>query len=729
MIRKLILGILIILASSPESSAGSDDGTTVRPKIGIALAGGGARGLAHIGVLQWLEEHRIPVGYIAGTSMGALVGAYYATGHTPAQIRKVIREMDWDDILRGIPSYRNLSFRRKEDRFAFPNALELGLRKGIRLPAGLNSGHKIGLMFDRLGIPYYDIKTFDELPIPFRCVATDVLAPKSVVFKEGPLSEALRATMAIPGIFAPVEINGVWYADGGILNNLPVDVVKEMGADIVIAVHPGRPPAGPDSVNSLIGIVDRSADIMILENENRSLRIADIVLAIDLGKFSGLDFKAGESIADLGYKAMERKAPLLEGLALDEEAWRQYIKQRSARIKEEPPTPAQLEVEGTRGEATSAITRRFTASIGKPLNESSIETELARIAGWGRYDSLSYSVLRAGERNALKIQAREKQHGPPFINVGLDINGSETDDIKFTIYGRLTMLDIGGYGSEWRTDVGVGSSSQFCTEFYKPLGSQGWFLAPRAYHKSRQSNLYEHQSRLARYRINETGAGLDLGFGFGRFAELRAGYDIGRVNATIDVGNPLLPAPAGRRSAASLRWAYDARDSVPVPRSGTGVRTEMEWVTASPGAAHSFPKLQMEVRFFQPVLKKSSLFLVAGGGTAFGREIPFAEKFKLGGPLRLGALGLDEIRTNQYAFSAAGFLHEAFPLPMLLGGKVYAAAWYEAGKAWEAPDFRGLNHTGSAGLAIETGLGLLFFGGSIGEGGRHNLYFVLGRLF
>jgi NTE family protein len=729
MIRKLILRILLVLAAAPASSAGSNDGTAVRPKIGLALAGGGARGLAHIGVLQWLEEHRIPVDYIAGTSMGALVGAYFATGNTPAQIRKVIREMDWDDILRGLPSYRNLSFRRKEDRSAFPNALELGLRKGIKLPAGLNSGHKIGLILDRLAIPYYDIKTFDELPIPFRCVATDLLKPKSEVFKEGSLSEALRATMAIPGIFAPIEINGVWYADGGIINNLPVDVVKEMGADIVMAVLPGRPPVSAETINSLLGIVDRSADIMILENEARNLRIADVALLIDLGKFTGSDYRAGEAIADLGYKAVEMQAPLLKGLALDEVAWQQYIHQRNARIKTGNPWPDQVEVDGTRGEATNVIAHRFASSIGKPLNERAVETELSRITGWGRYDSLSYSVLRNGDRNELKIKVREKQHGPPFINVGFEINGSEADDIRFTINGRLTMLDIAGYRSELRTDIGVGSSTQFCTEFYKPLGNQGWFLAPRAYHKSLQSNLYEHQSRLAHYRINTTGAGLDLGFGFGRFGEVRAGYDIGHVNAEVRVGNPLLPALEGRQGVASLRWTYDARDRVPVPHSGMEIRSAMEWVTASPGAAHSFPKLQMEVRFFQPVLKKSSLFLVASGGTSLGREIPIADEFTLGGPLRLGALGLDEIRTNQYVFSAAGFLREIFPLPTLLGGKISAAAWYETGKAWEAPDYPGLNHVGSAGLVIDTALGPLFLGGSIGEGGRHKFLFLLGRLF
>jgi len=191
-----------------------------RPKIGVALQGGGAKGLAHIGVLQWLEDHHIPIDYVAGTSMGGLVGGLYATGHSPAEIQRIVNTVDWNSVLSGAIPYRDLAFRRKEDLRAFPNGMELGLKQGLQPPGGLNSGQSVRFIIDRNVLPYSDGRSFDQLPIPFRCVATDLVSGKPVVFQNGSLSDALRATMSIPGVFSPVKQDGKILADGGLLDNL-----------------------------------------------------------------------------------------------------------------------------------------------------------------------------------------------------------------------------------------------------------------------------------------------------------------------------------------------------------------------------------------------------------------------------------------------------------------------------------------------------------------------------
>jgi NTE family protein len=720
MIRKLLFWLLLALTPA---------GATPRQKIGVALAGGSARGLAHVGVLQWFEEHHIPVDCIAGTSMGGLVGAYYATGISPSEMRRMMHEVDWAGVLRGTPTFRNLSFRRKEDRRAFPDGLELGLRHGIKLPIGVSSGHQIGMIVDRLALPYYDIRSFDDLPIPFRCVATDIIAAKSVVFKDGSLSDALRATMAIPGVFSPVEIDGKWCVDGGILNNLPVDVVREMGADIVIAVQLGKPTVKPEAVQSFLGMVDRSVDLMILENENRNLRQADIVLAVNADKFGSADFTMGEEIADAGYETVEKKAAVLKGLALDDESWHQYTELRRSKVRTALPAPQFVEVSGTRIEANQAIAHGLTFAVGKPVDRARLESDFARITGWGRYDSLGYRAFRAGGQDGLQVRVREKLHGPPFLNLGVEVNVSDLDSVQFNVNGRLTFFDIGGFGSEWRNDISLGSRTVLGSEYYRPIGEHGWFVAPHLVHQRIESNLYQDRSKVAEFLTTNSTAALDLGYNFGRFSELRTGYDIGHEQSSVRVGDPLLPGVSGTLSLASLRWTYDGLDSAMIPRKGLGIRSELNWVVASAGAPEPFPRMQVETRYFQPVRQKSSVFLVASGGTTFGSEASQTLKFTLGGPLRLSALGLDEIRTNQYVYGAAGFLREIFSFPPLVGGKIYAAGWYELGKAYQVPDYTGLNNSASAGVAADTVLGPMFLGGSFGEGGRRKFYFLLGRLF
>src|SRR3984885_14278580 len=229
-VQSLLLICTLLSSCYSASQEGAKPSTGGHPKLGIVLEGGGALGLAHIGVLQWMEEHRIPVSYVAGTSMGGLVGGIYATGRSPAEVKEITNTINWDDVLRGQTPFRDLSFRRKEDAHQVPNGLEFGLRKGVQFPGGFNSGQEVTLILDRVALPYSQLKSFHDLPIPFACVATDLVSGKPHVFRSGPLSLALRSTMSLPGIFTPVRTGDHIYADGGLLNNIPIDVAKEMGA-------------------------------------------------------------------------------------------------------------------------------------------------------------------------------------------------------------------------------------------------------------------------------------------------------------------------------------------------------------------------------------------------------------------------------------------------------------------------------------------------------------------
>src|SRR5215831_9160596 len=272
--------------SSPGSPNPANDALKRNdPRIGLVLEGGAALGLAHIGVIQWMEEHRIPVSYIAGTSMGGLVGGLYATGHRPTEMRTLIDGIDWDVVMSGEVPFQDLSFRRKEDATAFPNGLQFGLKNGVRFPEGFNSGHQVGLILDSIAFPYSTVSDFNDLPIPFACVATNLIDNKPHVFRSGSLTEALRSTMSLPGIFTPVRANNTVMVDGGLLDNLPVDVAQEMGAQLTIAVHLETKPLGANEPLSSVGVLGRSISVVIAANELRSIQKADVLISVPLAKF------------------------------------------------------------------------------------------------------------------------------------------------------------------------------------------------------------------------------------------------------------------------------------------------------------------------------------------------------------------------------------------------------------------------------------------------------------
>ncbi|HXG67207.1 MAG TPA: patatin-like phospholipase family protein, partial [Blastocatellia bacterium] len=346
-----------------ETRSPQTGGVTTGPKehlkVGLVLSGGGARGIAHIGVLEWFERHRIPVDYVAGTSMGGLVGGMYATGMTPGEMREFLKKIDWDRAFGGGPSYEQLSFRRKEDRNSYQANVEVGLRNGIQIPPRLSSAHYIGLMIDRMMLPYANLSSFDELPIPFRCMATDFLSGQPVVLKDGSISSALRATMSIPGVFPPVERDGRVLVDGGLLNNIPTNVMRQMGPDILIAVDAGTPLGDVKTISTLLGILEQSVTVMTLENDRRNLRLADIIIAPELGNQSPLEFSDVDKLADLGYQAAEAKAAILKRFALDEADWQAYLARRQARRRASAPIADGLQIDGVDASAQEPIRKRL----------------------------------------------------------------------------------------------------------------------------------------------------------------------------------------------------------------------------------------------------------------------------------------------------------------------------------------------------------------------------------
>jgi NTE family protein len=718
----ILLWTLVPSAKSQQSSH--------RRKIGVALQGGGAKGLAHIGVLQWFEDHHIPIDYIAGTSMGGLVGGLYATGHSPAEIQRIVTGIDWNAVLSGTTPYPDLAFRRKEDLRAFPNGLELGLRNGVALPGGLNSGQAVRLVIDRNVLPYSDGRSFDSLPIPFRCTATDLVSGKPVVFANGSLATALRATMSIPAAFAPVREDGKIYADGGLLDNLPTDVVKQMGADVVVGVHLTTGPVSPANVRSMLQVAGGSSDVMINANELRGMEQADLLITVNLAGYTTLGFSRVQQIIPKGYEAAESRSNVLTPFQLDSEEWTHYLAQRDSRRVKSVPVPQFVEVKGTRPELADDIEKDLSSSVGEAIDTPLLERKITRAVGLGRFNSLSYSLTNRDGQQGLLITAEEKDYAPPWLKPGFIVDGSDPNNVQFTFGSRLTFLDVGGYRSEVRADFSIGSIYSFAAEYYHPFKpTSRWFIAPEFNASRSPINLYSENTFLAEYKINTVNGGFDVGYSFDRFSELRFGYQIGYLRATRWSGSPLLPSVSGRTGTTRIRYAMDRLDNPVVPRRGTAVLATAEWLDTNPGSTTAFPVGEITFEGFLPISKPGSLYGVAAGGSTFNYQQTGLPQFSLGSPARLAAYGINEFLTNKYVYGRIGYLHRMGELPAFLGGGVYLDGHVEAAKPFGLPSVSNVPGDVTAGVIMETVLGPVLVGGSVGESGHRKWFFQLGRVF
>src|SRR5271155_5607237 len=654
------LGFLFLLALSSTLAAAQDPhpiqqtGATqpvARPRIGLALSGGGALGLSEIGVLQWMEQNHIPVDRVAGTSMGSIIAAMYATGMSPDEIQKFAEDVDWDDVLLPEPTYRQLSYRRKQDRRNYQIQAALGLKHGLNGPNGLSPGHGVGLLLDRIAFPVSGIASFDDLPIPFRCVATDMLSGDRVVLRDGSLATAVRASMAIPGVFTPVEINGRVLADGGMVENIPVETVHEMDADTVIAIDLRTPLGDPQQLETLTGVLSRALDVMLLQNERRSLALADAVVTVDTGSFSIDDYDRLHDLIQLGYKSAANQAAILLPYAIKNDAeWQQYLAARSARRRPQPKAVQSVEVAGGDSYQDRRFERSLKSVTSGPLDLPKLETQLTRIAGEGQFDRLGYEGFTQDGVPALRVTAHEKTYGPPFVDLAVNVDGSGVAAFDFAAGARITFMDVEHHGGEWRNDLLLGSSNLAASEFYQPLGDTHLFIAPYAFVSKLPYNEFTGETRVAVFGDERAGGGFDLGFNTGQRSELRLGYEIFEGKFAPLIGSAGLASVTGSTGEFRARYVWDGHDSPEVPGRGTRIVASLSRVLQSPGLVHPIEQLDVQTSTFIPTGPKTSLFFVADGGTTFrGTAGPF-QVFTLGGAFHLGAYIPQEFVGNHYVY-------------------------------------------------------------------------------
>jgi NTE family protein len=725
----------LILCSSLVATAQQAAPAKKRPTLGLALQGGGALGLAHVGVITWMEEHHIPVDYVAGTSMGGLVGGVYATGRDAAQIRQVVNGINWDEVMAGQTPFDDLSFRRKEDARDYPNSLEFGLRHGLQFPEGFNSGQQVTLILDQVSAPYSGIKSFDDLPIPFACVATDLVSGRAHVFRSGSLSVALRSTMSLPGIFSPVRQGDAIFADGGLLENLPVRVVKKMGADIVLGIHLAEEPLKPDANLSSFAVLGQSISVMISANELQSMEMADMLVSVPVQKWGALSFNDADAIIKAGYDAAAAKSNILLTLAVDDATWNQYLAERNSRRITTTPVPTFIAVTGVNQNLSQKVETQMADLVGKPLNYDELDARIMRLQGIGRFHTLSYQFVEQNGKPGLQIKTEESVVGPPIVRPLILVDGSSLRNVTFNVGARVTWLDIGSFRSEWRNDIILFSQYGLRSEYYHPFTPQThWFVAPRGLADSTPFYLYDNNQLAATYRRTLLGGGVDVGYQFGITGELRVGYEGGWEQFNREIGNPNeLPSFSGAYGFTKIQYKLDRLDDAVIPRKGQLFQGDFLWSNTSPIATNQYPVLEVASENFFKLNEPSSVFLNGYGGTTFDYETGLPQ-FSLGGSRRLVAYGTNELLMNKYFLFQLGYIREMARLPPLLGGGIYFLGIYEAAQVYGPPHTMinkasGFPTDGAVGLVVNTIFGPVEVAYAYGDTGHHKLFFRIGRLF
>jgi NTE family protein len=705
-----------------------------RPRIGLVLSGGGARGAAHIGVLKVLEELRVPITCITGTSMGSIVGAGYASGTSIAEMERIVAGMSAEALFHEQPPRFEQSMRRKADDHINYVGPEIGIRgKEILLPKGLVSGVQLETVLRRLSKArgYYD---FDRLPIPFRAVATDIVTGEAVVLRSGELAGAMRASMSVPGAFAPARIGGHTLLDGGLVRNLPVDVARDMCADVVIAVNLGSPLLKEDEVGSILGVTQQMVNILTEQNVQKSLSELtpnDVLLTPDLEGFSASDFDKLPQIVTRGEEVARAAREQLARFSIPEAEYARLRERQSA-----PPTTmtgsaAEIRVENLSRVNPKAVQAMMDTRVGEPLEVDTIDHDMQRIYGSGDFEHVGYRLSQEQETNILDIEALEKSWGPDYLRFGLTLSSDFSGDAFFNLLGSYRQTWINSLGAEWRTDAQVGRTSAFVTEFYQPFDVTGlFFVAPRAEFTREPIDLFLDGDRIARYDVRSGHAGVDLGLQVTRWGEARIGILRGTLKADLDTGPEVLaPTTLDRiqQGAFTAQLKFDQLDSVTLPRRGFSANASFYSSEDALGADESYAKWDADFLGAYSFGEHTVQLALEGSGTLRGTR-PRYDQSSLGGFLHLSGLRTFELYGDEMRLGRLVYQHRLARQSLLEG--MYIGLSVEAGQVREP--VVGGNRTdvlsgGSIFLAMDTLLGPVYVAYGIAEGGSQSAYFLLGN--
>lgn len=719
-------------AASAPTNAVAPGAVNPRPKICLVLSGGAARGAAHVGVLEALEQLRIPVDCIAGTSMGAIVGGLYASGMSTHELSDALHDSELQADMANQEPRSLLTYQEKQDQIKYLLQVEFGYANGrFFFPQGIINGNDPGRILNVLTLITQPSTDFNALPIPFRAVATDIDTGEKVVLDHGDLADAMRASMSVPGIYPPVHFQGHLLVDGGLVDNLPVDVARAMGADTVIAVNIGTPLASGQSLSS---VVDVSLQVIkILGNQNVALSIAslkrsDALIQPELGDITVTDFKRMGEAINIGRQDALALLASRTDLQLSPQAYAQY----QAVHRREPAPPRQIDfiqVQGNERVSSRLILSRLDLRPGEFWDISTINAALRRVYDLGYFQRLDVSVVHEGGQTGLRLDVTEKAWQPNYLRFGIHIQDDFEGGSSYDLLLGYTQTEINRLGGEWRNEFEIGRTRLAYTELYQPMDyGGGFFVAPQAEYLNDTFNLFSGENRIAEYSTLYPRAGLDFGAELGRAGELRLGLSYGHVISQPRIGDPALPAYRNTLGAVQLKLGVDSFDSPGFPSSGSYLRMNGFFPRHSLGSDIDFSKLDLSAghAFGDGV---HNVLLLAEAGTSFHSPLPVYEQFSLGGFLSLAGLRQGQLRGDSVLDAHLIYAQRLGTLPTGLGNGLYVGGSLDAGNVW--PSTANINpghlqYGGSLFLGVDTVLGPLYFGTGVSEAGNTAFFLYLG---
>jgi NTE family protein len=750
-IKAACLILTLALAGTPAAQEASSTSTPPtaevrRPKIGLVRSGGGARGAAHIGVIKVLEELRVPIDVIAGTSMGSIVGAAYATGMSVPEMEEAIKSITTEGLFTDRPPRQDQSMRRKDDDLRPYFVPELAVSQdGVLLPKGLVTGVALEGELRKL-VRITSVPHFDQLPIPFRAIATDIGTGEMVVLKEGSVVQAIRASMSVPGAVAPVEVGRQQLVDGGLVRNLPVDIARAMGADIIIAVNLGTPLLKPEQITSALSVSVQMINILTEQNVNRSLaelKPTDILIMPELGDYSAADFDNLSTTVPIGEAAGRKVADRLRALSLTPE---QYAAVRARQVAPEGVgalTIDAIKVEGIRGVSEAVVLQAMQTRIGQPLDTDTIDLDMRRIFGRGDFETVNYAVQEIDGKRTLVVLVKERPQRN-YVRFGLELEAALGQQADFNLLASHRMKWLNSFGAEWRNDVVLGSDVLLSTEVYQPLSPRQYsFVAPSLRFSIDRFDLYAGDLRFAEYRDQTFSGGLDFGVNFTQYGEARVGALFGTRKFELQSGGVFILPNSGTAFTTPGTGSFDVGafifsakldrlDSITFPRHGYYARANIYSSSDLLGADERYTRWQAVLSAPVTFGRHTVEALVAGGGKIGSDEVPVYEQFGLGGFLNLSGLQREQLRSDRFAFGRLIYRGRVADIPLF--GGVQAGASVEVARLRPVvPIWRGeivsgdlTVMAGSLFVGVDSPLGPLFLG--FGYANRDNMavYLFLG---
>jgi NTE family protein len=722
-----------VAQAAPAASAAQ--AAPARPRIGLVLSGGGARGGAHLGVLKVMEELHVPVDVIVGTSAGAIVAAAYASGMPLPDIAEEMSGlrtvMLFRDIDRGEVPLRN----KVNDAINYIGP-EIGLKNGgVALPKGVVAGVSIEAVLRQLTERQRGTD-FDKLPIPFRAIATDLTTSEMVVIGQGNLAVAVRASMAIPAVVDPVEIDGRLLVDGGLARNLPVDVARAMGADVIIAVNIGTPLRKREEISGILSVSDQISRILTATNVSKSLKELgprDLLITPDLGTVATADFDRLADAADAGEKAARAALVGLSRYSIPPDDWAAWYTARIADPKALPGHIDEVRVTGVKLVNPEVITARMKTQAGHEFDPKVADNDIKRIYALGDFERVSYSLTDDPVKGrVLTADVVEKSWGPNYLRFGLGLSSDLSGDSFFTLIATHRWAWLNSLGGEWRNDLQIGHADRLATEFYQPLTpAQRLFVAVRAETARDPFDLYDDAgNRVARYRRATYGMGVDVGTPIGSSGEVRLGVNRGRLKLLTDTS--FLPGsllvPEVEMGGVQARLRVDTLDNLRFPRAGYAADLQVYASRARFGATDNYTKASSNVDLaLSQGAHSVQIGLRAAKNLGTG-ELPAYETFSLGGFLQMSGYRTGELLGQELTFGRVIYNYRV-SAPGLFDG-AYVGVSYETGRIGDTvtgADRSALRHGAALYFAFDSPIGPVYVAYGRGDGRRQAVYLFVGQ--